>query len=429
MEDSQFEALLKQHENALKRFIYLKMPGKSDAEDVFQETALAAFRGRAAVKSSDSFKAWLIQIARNKCRDFYIDGHKRADFMAREYTDAALASSRYGLISHPPVLETLDALNLKDRQLLKLIYWHNLPQDDVARLLNIPVGTVKSRLHTAKQRFKAAYPCPPFEKGAGLMKTLPQRMPDYQITFLDEPPFPVKWEELMGWFIVPRLGEKLSWAMYDFPEKKRTEQNDMRVEGRASVHGIEGVEIVSVTHDPTPPNSIDGQKEVERRFIAQLTDSHCRILAHTHVQDGVKHTLTFLDGDDFLRNWGFGEDNCGNEIHLSAKGIIRREGDRVTYQNIPEMLDVVGRCRVAIHGRTYDTVCVMDIENYDGGVATEQYVDRQGRTVLWRRFNRDDWAIGRYKQKWTERLPDNERLFINGGVYVHWYDCITDYIL
>ena len=59
----------------------------------------------------------------------------------------------------------------------------------------------------------------------------------------------------------------------------------------------------------------------------------------------------------------------------------------------------------------------------------EYYLDHSGRTVLWRRFNRDDWALNRYGQRWSEKLPNNERLTLNGDTYVHWYDCITDYVL
>lgn len=33
------------------------------------------------------------------------------------------------------------------------------------------------------------------------------------------------------------------------------------------------------------------------------------------------------------------------------------------------------------------------------------------------------------RKTWSEKLPDNERLTINGVAYVHWYDCISDYIL
>jgi len=74
-------------------------------------------------------------------------------------------------------------------------------------------------------------------------------------------------------------------------------------------------------------------------------------------------------------------------------------------------------------------VCVMDIETFNDAVASEAYIDKNGRTVLWRRFNRNDWAMKRYGKAWTEMLPDNERILINGETYVHWYDCVSDYIM
>ena len=71
----------------------------------------------------------------------------------------------------------------------------------------------------------------------------------------------------------------------------------------------------------------------------------------------------------------------------------------------------------------------MDIEDYETGVVSEQYLNAEGRTVLWRRFNRDDWQQGRWGKPWHELLPENERLWVNGKLYVHWYDCITDHSL
>lgn len=70
----------------------------------------------------------------------------------------------------------------------------------------------------------------------------------------------------------------------------------------------------------------------------------------------------------------------------------------------------------------------MDIGHFYNRIAVEQYLDKNGRTILWRRFNKNDWASKRYGKQWTEMLPDNERLIINGETYVHWYDCVTDYI-
>lgn len=233
----------------------------------------------------------------------------------------------------------------------------------------------------------------------------------------------------MGWFIVPREGEKLAWAMYDFPEKKQTEYVEMEAAGRAEVHGIQGVELTAREYDPMECNRIDDDKFAARSFVAQLTDTHCRILSESHVEGGVKKLHTFLDGDDFLPNWGFGKDNCGNEVNIVPRGDITRVGSDVTAAFKPFLLDVVGRYEVKIGGKTYDTICVMDVENYSDGVASEQYLDQNGRTILWRRFNRNNWAYGRYGRLWTEILPDNQRITINGETYVHWYDCITDYIM
>ncbi len=249
-------------------------------------------------------------------------------------------------------------------------------------------------------------------------------MPEYRIEPREEAPFSVKWEELMGWFLVPKLGEKITWAMYDMPSRKCSYVYNMKVTGKAKVHGIEGVELTAREAAYSDPKDV-----TDRVFVAQLTDTHCRYLATLRKDGDVKNYITFLDGEEFLDNWGFGEDNCGNETDLCPKGDIHREGTVVTSAHKPFLLDIVGRYRVTINGKVYDTVCVMDIETYNCGVVSEQFLDRTGRTVLWRRFNRDDWALEHYGKKWSQQLPNNERLTVNGIPYVHWYDCITDYIL
>lgn len=422
-----FEALLNEQEIALQRFVHFKISDWHAAEDVLQETRAAAASGWPNLKNREAFKGWLLGIARNKCADYYRRKAKQLDIPLEALECKAVGSGLYGRSERNAVLETLELLGDTDKRLLYLYYFRQLPQDQIAYRLQIPLGTVKSRLHYARQRFKQRYPYPP--KGEKNMKKMPEYIPDYTITPSNLPPFSVRWEEVMGWFIVPRLGEKCTWAMYDFPERRKTETCEMAVIGRAQVHGLEGVEITSVEADPMECNSAGGQKQVERRFVAQLTDTHCRLLAESHTEDGVRRCFTFLDGDDFLNNWGFGEDNCGNEIDIRPKGEIVRRGSEITTAQKEFLLDVVGRYTVTINGKTYDTVCVMDCYTYIEGAASEQFIDRNGRTVLWRRFNRDDWAIDRYGKPWSQQLPDNERLCINGLTYVHWYDCITDYIL
>ena len=78
---------------------------------------------------------------------------------------------------------------------------------------------------------------------------------------------------------------------------------------------------------------------------------------------------TFLDGEDFMDNWGFGEDNCGNETNLTSKGIVTKNEDVISF-NGTDCHDVVGRYNVTINGKTYDTVCVVD-GNYNQNILSE----------------------------------------------------------
>ena len=443
MDKIKFEELFLSCKSILERFVYFKLPSKSDGDDILQEVAISAYKNIGEIKNPESFKAWILRIAANKCNDFYRNLAKRHEIPLDEMVDNVVSMSRYGITDTQVVRETLRNLKDKDKQILFLYYFKNKPQAEIASILNIPVGTVKSRLHTAKQNFKESYPFPPLSKelkGEKIMKnikTLPDIIPEYKIIQSEKTPFDVKWEESPGWFIIPKIGEKITWAMYDFPEKNRTETVEMAVIGKASVHGIEGVEIVSTEHNPVDSNLIGdskNQKTVERRFIAQLTDTHCRFLAESFTQNEVKIYHTFLDGDDGF-NMYFGKDNCGKEVNIIQKGIIKKDKKIIICPKDKQVIDIVGCYNVEINNKIYETICFIDIELYDSGTLAEQYIDQNGRTVLWRRFNRNDWKTERYnehfkrKGNWNEMFPENEQVTVNGEIYVHWYDCITDYIL
>ncbi len=418
-----FEKLLCDNQLAVERFVKFRISNITDAEDILQDVLLTAFKNFGQLKAETSFKAWIIGIARHKCNDYFRKKSRDLEIPIEELTESQLFQSRFGYVENDTVGDVLEALSDKDKQILYLSYWKDLPQNEIAKRLDIPIGTVKSRLYTAKQNFKRIYPSNTYiRKVSDIMSKLPDRLPNYKIIPLSKPPFSVKCEELQGLSIIPKLEEKTTWGLYDFETKKCDEYSKVSVIGKAEVHGIEGVEITSIQHD------IKNNRINERQFIAQLTDTHCRYLSETHKEKDVKKTITFLDGEIFMNSWGFGEDNCGNETELKSKGIISRLGNEITKSIDAEAIDIVGCYKVEIGAKSFDTVCVMDLGHFDNAIAIEQYIDKNGRTILWRRFNRDDWAIKRYKRKWSEQLPNNEQIIINGEVYVHWYDCITDYI-
>ena len=420
----EFEQLLNQNKLAFERFVKFKISNLSDAEDILQDVYFTAYKNWEQLKEKQSFKAWVISIARHKCNDYYRKQAKFSEVPIDNLVETELLQTRLGYAEAPFIEDILDSLSDKDKQILHLTYWDELPQKQIAKTLNIPLGTVKSRLHAAKQNFKMNYTSKSnIRKDDESMSKLPSKLPKYKISVLSQPPFIVKCEELQGLSIIPKLGEKVTWGLYDFATKKCEEFSEVCVLGKAEVHGIQGVEIRSIQND------LKNNQVNERLFVAQLTDTHCRYLSETHWENDVKKCFTFLDGDIFMNNWGFGDDNCGNKILIEPNNLIKREGSQITKTVEKEVLDVVGRYTVEIGDKSYDTVCVMDLGHFNNAIAIEQYIDKNGRTILWRRFNRDDWALKRYKKKWSEQLPENERLIINGETYVHWYDCITDYII
>ena len=96
------------------------------------------------------------------------------------------------------------------------------------------------------------------------MKKMPERMPAYTIEWLDEEPFAVDCEENIGWFIVPKVGEKLNWGLYDFKSGLLENYFEMKAVCKAVVHGEEGVEVETV-------QTWEGNRE-ERTFVMQLKD-------------------------------------------------------------------------------------------------------------------------------------------------------------
>ena len=210
-----------------------------------------------------SLKPWLLRIAQNKCTDYYRAKAKQMELPIDELSESVAATSLYGRTVNSAVSETLDQLGDKEKQILYLYYFKDLPQDQIAARLHLPLGTVKSRLHYAKQRFKETYPYTGHRQEEESDEKNAEFLPDYTIKQLDQQPFPVRWEEVMGWFIVPRLGEKLTWAMYDWPSENAPSHDAGGHRPRAEVHGIEGVEIRSIENDPMDCNSAGGQKRVE----------------------------------------------------------------------------------------------------------------------------------------------------------------------
>jgi RNA polymerase sigma-70 factor (ECF subfamily) len=118
------------------------------AEDAVQETLLAAWRSAASYQGHSSASTWLFGICR----------HKVADALRRrDPAEAAglpeplpIAGSR-----DPDLRACLGRLEEDDRELLVLVFHYGFAQREVAEVMGLPVGTVKSRVFYARRKLQA----------------------------------------------------------------------------------------------------------------------------------------------------------------------------------------------------------------------------------------------------------------------------------
>lgn len=156
MEDD-FEVYLNVYRPVVERFVKFRLPTLEDAEDVLQDVYVTAYLKFDTLREKSLFKPWILAIARNKCNDYFRVCARMLEIPVEEMNETILSYNKHGVAEMPAVHEALEKLGGKDKQILYLYYFENLPQAEIAERLNIPLGTVKSRLYTAKMNFKANY--------------------------------------------------------------------------------------------------------------------------------------------------------------------------------------------------------------------------------------------------------------------------------
>ena len=117
----------------------------------------------AALRNPDAFLPWILGIARRKTADWYRVQARRKEILLDHLPETA-----DDLPENNAVEETLNTLPERDRLMLRLFYQEMLSQKQISAKLQIPEGTVKSRMSAARDRFRTAYPYPP--KGEITMK-------------------------------------------------------------------------------------------------------------------------------------------------------------------------------------------------------------------------------------------------------------------
>lgn len=155
-----FDALVRRYQDPVLRFVAWSI-GDDEAEDVAQDVFVEMYRSLATWRRQSPFRTWLYGVARNVCRrrvrrvqarpqvhgGFDVDDLPGAN-------DPSLRAAQSD--ANALLLAAIARLPADQRVTLMLRAWEGLAYQEIAAATDVPVGTVRSRLHTARRTLSAA---------------------------------------------------------------------------------------------------------------------------------------------------------------------------------------------------------------------------------------------------------------------------------
>jgi RNA polymerase sigma-70 factor (ECF subfamily) len=152
-----FDLRIEEYSTLVFRVAYGVLRNREDAEDVTQEAFAKAYRNFGRLRDRERFRAWIVRIAWRMALDYLRSSKRRT---AREEIHADHAEGR---IAADPAIDNgraselwnaIDALPEKMRLVLILANIEEYDTQEIASMLGIPEGTVKSRLFHARRQLK-----------------------------------------------------------------------------------------------------------------------------------------------------------------------------------------------------------------------------------------------------------------------------------
>jgi RNA polymerase sigma-70 factor (ECF subfamily) len=158
-----FGVLVGRHQRAALRTAFAVMGSESEAQDVTQEAFVKAFRALPRFREGLPLRPWLMQIVANEARNRRRSQGRRERLALRAATvggvgdrDSGSAEDlALGAVSAGELRAALARLDDRDRTVIALRYFAGLSEAETASALDVPAGTVKSRLSRALDRLRA----------------------------------------------------------------------------------------------------------------------------------------------------------------------------------------------------------------------------------------------------------------------------------
>jgi len=151
----EFEQTLAKSRERLYRIAFAWSHSPDIADDLVQETCSKALKQRKQLRELDSMGPWLFRILMNTWHDYLRSRKETIEFDETLHIDdqsPEVLNSRYETVQH--VRQAMQALPIGQREVLALVDLERCSYAEVAEILDIPAGTVMSRLCRARRQLK-----------------------------------------------------------------------------------------------------------------------------------------------------------------------------------------------------------------------------------------------------------------------------------
>ena len=151
-----FKALYEEHKDLVRSVIY-QIAGPLHLNDLVQDAFIKIWKGRSGFNEESKISSWIYRISTNVAIDSFRATKRRKENF--EFDFSQLVDDKNGaeleLENYQLVQRGLATLSEDHRAVLVLAYIHDRPISEIADVLEISEGTVKSRLHYAKDLFSS----------------------------------------------------------------------------------------------------------------------------------------------------------------------------------------------------------------------------------------------------------------------------------
>lgn len=143
-----FDELYEENVDAVYGYLMFKLRNEELVEDLLQDTFLAVYQSLETVREANSPKAWILSVAQNKMVDYLRKKKPIQQFLSSE------ASFRQEPVSDLFLKEILSQLEGAEQSIIYGLYVEDLGSAELAEVLNIPEGTVKSKAYYARKKLR-----------------------------------------------------------------------------------------------------------------------------------------------------------------------------------------------------------------------------------------------------------------------------------